>query len=201
MAVSIKNLIKEDVLFMLRLNISQRYAKIELNIQQPKTDLKNSLPQIELSTEAAKVEISQPHGQLEIDQSPCRASLGIKNWTEFSRDFADMGRNGLLESVANTVEEGNRLASVEKEPEAIFNISAEKLFPEPAELTIGWIENPIINFHLNPPEINATTGNLDLQLHRGTVENNFQWGKVNSGILQYQSIKFWTTENKYDRYV
>lgn len=186
---------------MLRLNISQQYAKIELNIQQPRINIKTSQPQIELSTEAAKVEISQPHGQLEIDQSPCRASLGIKNWTEFSRDFADMGRNGFLESVVNIVEEGNRLAGIEKEPEAIFNISAEKVFPEPAELTIGWIENPDIDYHMNPPEISATTGNFDLQLHHGSVENNFQWGKVNSGILQYQSIKFWTTENKYDRYV
>lgn len=185
---------------MLRLNISQQYAKIGLTTDKPQINLSTTLPRIELSTEAAKVEISQPHGELEIDQTPCRASIGIKNWTEFAYDLADEGRNGFLEAIANLSQEGDRLAAIEDEPEAIANISWEKINPEPSDVSLEWIENPIIHYQMNQPEFNVAEGKLNSEFKSATLDNNFHWGKVNTGISQYQSIKFWTTENKWDMY-
>ena len=186
---------------MLRLNISQQYAKINLTIDKPRINLNTTQPHIELSAEAAKVEISQPYGRLEIDQTPCRASIGLKTWAEFTQDFADAGRNGFLEAVADAAQEGDRMAAIEKEPEAIANIAWEKINPEPAEVSLEWIENPIINYQMNPPEYNVTPGKLNSQFYPATLDNNFHWGKVNTGISHYQSIKFWTTENKWDMYI
>lgn len=186
---------------MLRLNISQQYAKIEMHTVNPQLNLHTTNPQIQLSTEAAKLEISQPHGQLEIDQSPCRASLGLKGLAEFAQDNAERGRQTVLETIGRMSEEGDRMAGVEKEPDAIANIAADSVTVEPGDLEIVWIDKPIINYVEKLPEFNYTPGKIDLQLQRGTVETDFQRGTVNVGIGQYQSIKFWTTENKYDMYV
>lgn len=191
---------KEDAAMQF-LNISSQNAKIQLNIENPQINLRTTLPQIELFTQAAIVEINQVKGELEIDQSPCRASLGLKNWTEFARDDAERGKQAALEAVGRISEEGDRLAGIEKEKDAIVNIAAEKITPEDMDVEIGWIDNPIINYKMNSPYYNFVSGKVDLQVQTGSVENNFQWGKVNISIAQYQSIKFWTTENKYDMYI
>lgn len=186
---------------MLRLNISSQNAKIEINTVKPELTLHTTKPQIQISTQAVKVEISQPRGELEVDQSPCRASLGIRTISEVIRDFAEMGQQAVLQAIGNIAEEGNRLAAIEKEPDAIVNLAVEKLESQPGDLEIIWIDNPIINYRMNPPKFTSTPGQIALQLQRGTVQNDFQWGKANIDMAQYQSIKFWTTENKWDIYI
>lgn len=183
---------------MLRLNISQQYAKLDINTTRPVLNLQATSPQIQIDSEPAKLEIRQAKGELEIDNTPYRYSIGIKNIQEMARDNAQAGRQTALETIGRIAEEGNRLASIENGGNPIADMAAESSIVEAPEITWSHIEPPNINYRMTPAQIEVTPGKLDINLQRGTVDSNLQRGTVDIRIGQYQSIKFWTTENKYD---
>lgn len=186
---------------MLKLNISQQPAKLELNITNPMLNLKTKAPKLNLSTEPAIVEIRQIKGKLEIDQYPCRYSIGFRNNADFSSDAAQEGKRIVLETIGRIAAEGNRLANIESGENAIANIATESNFSESPDITWGRIELP--NFYYEPGKIefNPVRGKLKLELDRGTVDVQLQRGEVHGTMAQYQKLRFWTTEGKYDMMV
>jgi hypothetical protein len=191
----------EELIHMLLLNIRQQYAKLGLDIQDPALKLRTTQPKIEMATQAATVEIHQQPGVLEIDQTPCRYSIGLKNLHDFSRDNAEEGKQRAQEAIVKIAEEGDRLAQIEKKGNPIAEMGAEAIVEEPKEITWAHIDAPIINYQPGKVEYNPIRGRVDLQLQRGTVDNESQRGTVEGYIAQRQSIRMWTTENKYDLYV
>lgn len=183
---------------MLLLNIRQQYAQLGLNIQQPVLNLQTNKPQIELSTKAATVEIHTQQGVLEIDQTPCRYSLGKKNFHDFFRDNAAEAEQNIQQAIASIVSDGDRLGQIENKGNPIPQMAAEAIMEEPRELTWARIEDPIINYRPSQVEYNPNRAMLDLELRRGTVDNESQAGKVEGYIAQKQNIRMWTSENKYD---
>lgn len=183
---------------MLCLNISQQYAKIAISTTRPQLNLETSRPQIEINSQAAKLEIRQATGELEIDNMPYRYSIGIKNIQDMARDNAREGMQTALETIARIAQDGDRMARIETKENAIANMAAEANISEPAELTWAPIEKPSISYKFNPAQIDYLPGKLDINLRRGTVDANLDRGTVDIRIAQYQNVRFWTTENKYD---
>lgn len=183
---------------MLCLNIRQQNAQISINTTRPVLHLHTTLPQVEMSTEPAKLEIHQAQGQLEIDQTPCRYSIGLKNFHDMARDIAQEGRQAVLDGIARIAEEGDRMAHIENKEDAIVNIARDSSLAQPLDITIAHIDAPIINYHPAPVQFHAIFGKLDITLNRGRVDSDLQRGTVDISIARYQSIRFWTTENKYD---
>jgi len=178
---------------MLRLNIEQTYAKLELNITKPFLEIQTTAPQIQLETEAATVEISQPRGELEIDQYPSRASYGYQNFSDRTSRIAEEARQSVLEYIGRTAEEGDRLARIESGENAILAIIEEHAIPEPLEVGITPITPPYINYQVNPPQFNFIPGKVELNLQRGTIDLNLRRGTVEGRIAQYNSVRMWTT--------
>lgn len=183
---------------MLYLNIQQQYAKIAITTTRPQLNLQTSRPQIEIESEPAKLEIHQGKGELAIDSTPYRYSIGFKNIQDIARDNAREGRQTALETIGRIAQEGDRMARIETKENAIANMAAESTIPVPPELIWAPIAKPDINYRFNPAQIDYIPGKLDINLRRGSVDANLDRGTVDIRIAQYQNVRFWTTENKYD---
>ena len=178
----------------IRLHYEAQQAKLDIQTRPRIFELKTTAPQIQLNTKAAQVEItSRPYGTMEIDQSPCRASYGIKNHTEFMHDVAELGRQTALEAVGRIAQEGDRMAAIESHEDAIINIATESTYSEMPSITWAPIANPIIRYTPNPPQFNPVPGSVELSLDRGTVDINYQPAKVEGRMIKYQNIRYWTT--------
>lgn len=178
---------------MLRLQMESQPLKYELSIQPAQMQLRTRRAELQIKPEPATVEISSPRGELHIDQAPCRYSLGIKNYTDFSRDFAREGKQAVLEGISRIAQEGTRLASIEKGGNPIAEIAKEATRPQPRTVTMVPIQPPIISYKAKPVEYNPSRGQLRFSVIPGAVSNDFQPGKVDIQILQYPSVRMWTT--------
>lgn len=183
---------------MLCLNISQKNAQIAINTTRPVLNLQTTRPQIEINSQAAKLEIRQPRGELELDGTAYRYSIGLKNLQDMARDNAQESRQIVLETIGRIAEEGDRMARIESKEEVFANMAAEASIQEPPEIVWAPIEAFSIRYNAQPVQIDYIPGNLDIKLQRGTVDAELDRGTVNVSMAQYQSIRFWTTENKYD---
>lgn len=169
---------------MLQIRIDQQYAKLGLNIQKPSINLQTTLPAIELSIEEPRLEINSPRPKLYIDQSQCFADMDKRSPAEFSRYYADLAQQKGIEAIGTISGEGDYLANWQEgntveelavsamDTQVDFNITAIPKQP------------PKIDWEIHPVDINLIRGTVDLQLRRGQVQNNFEWGRVNAYIAQ-----------------
>jgi hypothetical protein len=178
---------------MLRINIRQQNAKLELSIKDPAISLRPRAARLELHTEPAVVEIRQPQGTLEIDQSPCRASYGIKKLDQFTRDITAKSRRIVQEAIGKIAADGDRMARIESKENVIKALALEAGRPEPVEVVLQPVAPPHIRYYPRRPEYNVQQGKIAAQYTRGTVDVQLDRGVVNVSMGQYPSIRMWTT--------
>jgi hypothetical protein len=183
---------------MLRLNISQQYAQTSLDIKKPQINLDIKAPAIQLQTDQGSFAAHYEKGELQIDQTQFRYSIGIKTNSELTRDFAQEAMQAVLQGIARMSREGDRLASIGTEPDALQNILAEHSQESVPDVTWASTSPPEIRYTPKPVQVDFEHSDVEVTLDRGTVGNNFDWGKVNVAIGQYNSIRFWVTGNKWD---
>lgn len=172
-------------------------AKAELDIQKAVFNLNTTPATLSIDTEPAVVEItSRPYGTLEIDQSPCRASMGIKDFDTMARDAAEMGKQAVLDYIANHAQIGDRMAKITED--VVPNIAAESTIQPMPSISWGPKDSPIIRYTANPVKFNPQPGELDISSERGTVDIDYREGKVGLRMTQYPSIRFWTTGGNVD---
>lgn len=172
-------------------------GKTELDIQKTVFKLSTTPASLSIDTEPAVVEISsRPYGTLEIDQSPCRASMGIKDFTTMSREDAEKGKQAVLDYIANHAQVGDRMARIKED--VIPNIAAESTNQPMPSVTWGWKDSPVIRYTANPVKFNPRSGQLDISSERGKVDIDYREGKVGLRMTQYPSIRFWTTGGTVD---
>jgi len=181
---------------MLTLNISRQYAKIDITSVRATTNITTTPAQLTMETEPATIEIRQPKGELEIDWRPFRASLGIKGPAEFSRDCAVLGRQTALETIGRIAQDGDRLAAIESDENAVVALAIESATPPEPEITWAHLEPPRIHYTAHQPIISPSPGRVNYEFTRGTLDLGFQPGQVNIHMVQYPAIKLSVTESK-----
>lgn len=175
---------------MLQINIRTQPINLEYNLQNAQLNLKSIPPKLLMETIPPKLEIRQPQGQLTIDQTPCRYSIGLKNNTDFAHDNVQLGRQALLEGIARRAAEGNRLAQIQNKTNAIADIATDSTRKSTPSLTWAHIKSPIITYQASPVEFNVIKGRVNYNLQRGTIQKDYQPGKVDIEVKQYSSIEF-----------
>ena len=181
----------------IRLNMESQPAKADLDIQKTVFNLSTTPATLSIDTEQAVVEItSRPYGKLEIDQSPCRASMGIKDIATMAREAADRGRQAVLDYMANHAQIGDRMAKIKED--VVANAAAESTAQPMPSISWGPKESPIIRYTANPVKFNPQPAQLDISSERGTVDIDYREGKVGLRMTQYSSIRFWTTGGSVD---
>ena len=178
---------------MLTLNISQQPAKMEITTVRAANNLTTTSPRLLIDTEAATVEIRQPKGELEIDWRPFRASYGIKDSSEFSRDNAERGRQIALETIGRIAQDGDQLARIESGQDAVVALATESNNTPVPEVIWAWLEPPAITYTAHQPEFRFTPARFSTELIRGTVNIDYEPYQFNLRMIQYPSIKMWVT--------
>ena len=181
---------------MLRINISTQPIRLEYTINNAKLNLQSTQPKVQLETTPPTVEIHQPQGELTIDQYPCRYSIGIKNLADLTRDFADLGRQTAMDAIGRIAQEGDQLARIQIKSNAIADIAANSTVSEVLDITYARIAMPNIHYQANPVQFNPIEGKVDLTLQRGTIQGDYQPGKVDIRVAQYPRIDISTVDVK-----
>lgn len=181
---------------MLRINISTQPTRLDYTINNAKLNLQTTLPKVQIETTPATVEIRQPQGELAIDNYPCRYSIGQRNIADFAQDIATLGRQTAMDAIARIAQEGDQLARIQIKSNAIADIAANSTVSEVTDITYAHIASPDIHYEANPVQFNPTDGKVDLVLHRGTVQGDYQRGNVDIQVSQYPSIEISTVDVK-----
>ncbi len=181
---------------MIQINITTQPIRLNYNIKNPQLNLQTTLPKVQLETTPATIEIHQPQGKLTIDQYPCRYSIGLKNIADFARDFAAKGKQTVMETIARIAQEGDQLAQIQNNSNAIADIAASSTVSEVPDITYAHIASPEIHYQASPVQFNPKDGKVDLTLNSGTVEGDYRRGSVDIQVTQYPSIEISTVDVK-----
>ncbi|MHB8073691.1 DUF6470 family protein [Desulfosporosinus fructosivorans] len=179
---------------MLRINISTQPIRLDYSINNAQMNLQTTQPKIQLQTTPAIVEISQPCGELTIDQTSCRYAIGFKNISDLARDVAAEGRQTVMETIGRIAQEGEQMAGTSSN--VLANIAANSTVSKDVEVIYAHIPLPDISYQANPVRFNPIDGNVDLNLHRGTVQQDYRRGSVDIQVTQYPSIEISTVDVK-----
>lgn len=174
---------------MLRLDIRTLPTLLSYHSQNAQLNQRFIRPVLQMETTPAVVETHQPQGELTIDQTPCRYSIGLKNNTDFVRDNAALGRQTVMDAIAQIVEEGNQLAGIENKTNALADIAANAMISEIPDITWAHIASPEISYQANPVEFNPIAGQLNYTFQPGTIQSDYQPASLNIQVTQYPSIK------------
>lgn len=181
---------------MLQINITTQPIRLDYTVQNAKLNLQSTPAKLQMETMAATLEIHQPRGELTIDNTPCRYSIGLKNNADFARDNAALGRQTAMNAIARIVDEGNQMARIESNSNAIADIAASSGLSDAPGITLGHIEAPDIRYQANPVRFNPTAGKVNFTIQPGTVEGDYLPGSVDIRVTQYPSIQFSTVDVK-----
>lgn len=158
--------------------------------------MKTTFPKLSIDTEAAKLDISQGQGNLEIDMYPLRASYGMKNRTDLTGEFAGLGRETALDTIARIAANGERLANIATKEDAAVNIAVEESVPSKSDVTWAYLEKPIINYTPRKTQTNVVPGKINITVTEGNVQTQYTPGRIDMRMLQYPAVHFSTTESK-----
>ncbi|MEA1962362.1 MAG: DUF6470 family protein [Bacillota bacterium] len=180
----------------MELHINQQYAKIGLNIQKPSLELRTTQPQIELKTTRPELSIESPRPRMTIDQSQCFADVNRRGIVDFARYNAQQGASDAMAGIARRASEGDMLAKINGI--TVEQLCADSAYQGEIDYNIGTIpkQPPRIDWDIRPVTTDLKRGTVDLRLHRGTFENNFQRGKVETYLLQKNYLDITWTKAK-----
>jgi len=77
--------------------------------------------------------------RLIIDQSQCFKECGLKNFSDVTREGAELGQRRALEYMGEIAEQGNRMAHIELNRPVIAEIALEKAMKEVKDFNITFI--------------------------------------------------------------
>lgn len=128
------------------LQITSQNARIGIETNNARLDFGPKRGRLEINTQKAQLEIEQARPQVVIDQTMPFAEAGRKTLSMFMQEYADLGRQYLMQGIARRAQEGDMLA---RPPygNTIVQIVLSKLH-QPVDYTIGTIprSKPEIDF-------------------------------------------------------
>lgn len=162
-----------------------------LDIKQPKGEqsIRQIKPEMIVDRELPKVLI---------DQSQPFAEAGRKPWSQVAEEYAQMGRQQALEGIARIVDDGNRMAMIQRRmPDAISEIALKNSTPKQHEFNFAMIptSRPKIEItgHLN---INWQLGGVEYSYTPRKPEGDYSPGKVDIYMKQYPKTEIRYIDNR-----
>ena len=176
---------------MPRLQMTTEMAKLGLQIERPTQRIEQPRANLEIEQPAAILEIRREDPKLTIDSTEAWASMNLKSVRRSIEEFAQAGRQGLLEGIARRAEEGDRLMRIEQGGEAIQEIAKQNATPPPAPINVRFL---LGRFGV---ETSYEKGSVDIQVEqqaprihsqRQAPIHEYTPGKVTGVMEQYPQI-------------
>lgn len=163
-----------------QIRISQEFARIDMNIQEPKVETRQRQADLSISQKQPEMTVNRTRGSLDVDTTEARANVDLKSVARRIAEFADYSSQQLTQYIAEKSQEGDQMMQIGKKQTSIANqINNKRLQPKqpyhlpynpdymkirftPDKLTIDWnISEPEINVKPNKPEISFTRGQVE----------------------------------------
>ncbi|MDR3560119.1 MAG: DUF6470 family protein [Negativicutes bacterium] len=90
-----------------------------------------------------------------IDQTPCRASYGLKTQAQFLADTSDQGKQTVLDNISRIATDGDRLSQIQNSGNTFPEMAYEASFTPAPDIYLAYIARP--DFQYIPP----TGSNVD----------------------------------------
>ncbi|MDF2065826.1 DUF6470 family protein [Bacillus sp. Cr_A10] len=175
-----------------QIQIQTTKGQLGLNIEKPSQHIEQPKADLQIRQPAAEVSIRTTDGQLHIDSSQARRDLGLIAPLEFSRNYAQKGRQAVLSGIARRAREGEQLASIENGGNAIQAIAASKVIPQKKALGIKFVPSiGSVKTTYTPAsiDINVQTNKAQISATVNKPIHNYTQGKVSGYMMQYPSIE------------
>lgn len=140
------------------LYITQTYAKIGVERIPSRLEIKAEPARLDIHQRHAKINIDTELPKILIDQYEAFASAGLKNNMDIVKDGAQKGRQKCLEYIGKTAVDGDILAAIENDVNAIAEIAKRDLY-KTHEFNIDCI--PKVG-----PKITVVRGNVDFEVEK-----------------------------------
>ncbi len=163
----------------MRLSIDQVWGRLGIEQSRPflRLDVKN--PSLRLEIEHPVLKVKPGRVELKIDSRECRADLQMYDPEEFARVYAARAKRRVLEHIADTASQGDRLAAVESgERDAIAAIAWENSFDPELSVELVPAHLPKIEFRVISGEREFQEGRVLVQLEKGEVRGRLEAGVV-----------------------
>lgn len=179
-----------------KIQIQTTKAELGLTIQQPQQQIKQKQADVQIEQPAAILSIHTTQGELHIDSSQARRDLGIVNFVEFARNYAQEGQQGVMAGIARRAREGEIMMSIENGGNAIQSIIDSRTLPRQKKLGIKFIpsgdsvrttytpakvdiqvqkNDPKIDVQINKPVHNYTPGNVKIdQIQNPSIQIDWE---------------------------
>lgn len=147
----------------MQLRITTTPALIGIRIQPAKVEMESPRPLLEMRWQKPQLNIEVEPVRVHIDQYECFAELGYKNFLDLARAEAQRGYQRVLEYIAQTAQDGDRLAAIELGGNPIADIAEERSYDVPDAEPIT-LPIPKPRFYV--------TGGVSINFHPGKIHFN-----------------------------
>ncbi len=174
------------------IQIQQQFAKIGMDTHPGTMEIRQPHADVEIRQTPLKIEIRSPQGELHIDQSRAWDALGLGNNLEFMSRIYSQSKQIALQGIARIVENGNRMAAIQNNTDAIADIASEQAFESGGGINYFGdpsYDNVDINYIAHKPEFEVVRGYVDINVRVNKPEINYTPGKVDVYMLQYPKVE------------
>lgn len=183
---------------MIELQITQRFARIGLEINDARYELNKQKPDLQMEQIEPDVRIQTTKASLEIDYRPMLESMGFGGIWFMTRSLSAKCNAEFEQNLATTVQTGNRIGKIENDTsigDAIFDAMA----PPESDVTIASLAPIQISY--NPAEVHpsAELGDIKYSANLGKVAiDNYVFPSVHAFLEQSPYIKIETVGQAID---
>lgn len=175
-----------------QLQIQTTPAELGLTIDKPVQQIEQPQATMEQEQPAAVLEISTTPSKLSIDTTAVREDVDQKSSFRRTEEYAQMGRQAILDGIGRRASEGQQLLKIENGGNVIADLAKQNGTPPPAPLGIRFIADSSkiqMSFTPGTTNINVTPRKPILNVQVNKPIHTYTPGKVTGHMEQYPSIQ------------
>lgn len=175
------------------LRMDATYGKIGIESRDARLAIHQQRAQQSIRQPKAELTIRTVPGRMNIDQSQAFAEAGLKSVFQLIDEFADRGRQAVLEGVGRRSEQGDQLMKIENKGNPIAEQARVNHAGPPVQFNIGWMpKSPFsVKFDYRPAELHISwdTHQPEIETIPRLPEYTYTPGDVRVYMRQWPSLK------------
>jgi hypothetical protein len=175
-----------------QIRLQSTFAQIGLRRSEPVQEIQQVPAELTIEQTPAKMTIERTPARLEINQEQAWNERNLKGPSQLSADHAEFSRQQALEAIAEIVAEGNQMAAIETQSNAIHAIVTNKVLAPPDDFNIAFIpSHGSVKVNYQPPElqINWQKGGAEFEVKSAQVNHQYTPGKTEVYLRQMNQLE------------
>lgn len=174
-----------------QIQIHTKPALIGVSKTPSKQDVIQKPAELSIEQPEANIQIQRQPGRLTIDQTKAWENLDLKSIRKRTEEFADKGKEDLLEGIARRVREGDELMRIENRGNPISDIAKRNSTGLKMEMDMGDTpasESVDISYQPSKLHVEVQVNKPVIKVQTNPVTHNYQPSQVEVYMNQYPEI-------------